>query len=225
METLHTFLLILHVAGGMVGLLSGLFNIANRKGGKVHKLIGKIYVTGMFTATLSGTVLAAFGVNHFLFLIGIFSFYLAFSGYRSLQHRLINGLIIYPLVDKLFAGITAVFGFLMLVAGILQPTGISSTAAPILMVFGTICLVFSLGDLSLFIGIRKIKDQQHRWFFNHIGRMMGSYISAVTAFLVVNLDKLLPPLMIWLGPTIIGSALITGFTTYYKRKFASGKQS
>jgi uncharacterized membrane protein len=223
METLHTFLLVLHVAGGMIGLLSGLYNIVNRKGGKVHILIGKIYVAGMFTATLSGTVLAAFGANHFLFLIGIFSFYLAFSGFRTLQHRLKNGQIIYPFVDKLVAGITAVFGSLMLIAGILQPNGISSTAAPLLMVFGAMCLVFSLGDLSLFIGIRKIKDLQHRWFFNHIGRMMGSYISAVTAFLVVNLDNLLPPLVIWLGPTVIGSLLITAFTSFYKRKFASGK--
>ncbi len=223
MKTLHTFLLILHVAGGMTGLITGLLNISNKKGKQFHRLIGKIYVGGMFTATLSGTVLAAFGGNHFLFLIGIFSFYLAFSGLRTIQHKMFNGVIHYALIDKLVAGLTGIFGALMIVTGIIQPDGISKMTIPILLVFGSISLMFSLGDLSLFMGIRKLKDIKNRWFFNHIGRMIGSYISAVTAFLVVNLDNLLPPLIIWLGPTVIGSILISVFTTYYKRKFASGK--
>jgi uncharacterized membrane protein len=223
MKTLHTFLLILHVAGGMIGLITGLLNIINKKGARYHKLFGKIYVGGMFTATISGTVLAAFGGNHFLFLIGIFSFYLAFSGLRSIQHKMLNGEIHYAILDKLVAGLTGIFGALMIVLAAIQPEESSKHIAPILLVFGSISLIFSLGDLLLFVGVRKIKDLKNRWFFNHIGRMIGSYISAVTAFLVVNLDNLLPPLVIWLGPTVIGTIFITGFTTYYKRKFALGK--
>lgn len=44
------------------------------------------------------------------------------------------------------------------------------------------------------------------WVLWHIGLMCGSYISLVTAFLVVNLG--LASVVAWVAPTVIGSPLI-----------------
>jgi len=45
--------------------------------------------------------------------------------------------------------------------------------------------------------------------------MMGSYIAAVTAFLLVN-NEILPPVSVWLLPTVVIAPLITIWTRRYK---------
>jgi hypothetical protein len=58
---------------------------------------------------------------------------------------------------------------------------------------------------------------KQRWLFRHIGRMMGTYIAATTAFLVVNIHsdiRWLP----WLIPTFIGTPLIFYFIYTFKSK-------
>jgi hypothetical protein len=221
METLITLLLVVHIAGGMSGLLSGAFNIANKKGGKYHHLFGKIYVGGMFTATLSGIVLAFVRDNSFLFLIGVFSFYLAFSGYRTLSHKKLNVPGVYKPIDYIVATITALFAVVMLVLSVSITSSGNLSFNPLLIVFGSISLVYGLGDILIFRGIRKVKHPKNHWFFNHIIRMMASYISAVTAFLVVNVS-VLPDLVIWLSPTVVGSILISVFVRKYQRKLGLG---
>jgi hypothetical protein len=59
-------------------------------------------------------------------------------------------------------------------------------------------------DIALYKG--NIKNKNY-WLLIHIQRMVGSYIAALTAFLVVN-NTYLPPLMAWLMPTIIMTPLI-----------------
>jgi len=218
METILTLLLVAHVAGGMTGLISGAFNIANRKGGKYHRLIGKIYVGGMFTATISGVLLAYLKENSFLFLIGVFSFYLAFTGFRTLSHKKVNEEGVFKPIDYVVAIITAIFAVIMIVQGFGFTNHGGLSLNPVLLIFGCVSLVYGGGDLLIFKGIRKIKNPKHHWFFNHIIRMMASYISAVTAFLVVNI-AFLPNLLIWIGPSVIGSIIISFFVRRYRVKF------
>jgi hypothetical protein len=47
--------------------------------------------------------------------------------------------------------------------------------------------------------------------------MIGSYLAAVTAFLVVNFSSL-PFYITWLGPAIIGTPLVTWFIYFYRKK-------
>lgn len=218
MESFIALLLIIHVTGGMAGLISGAVNIINKKGGKYHHLFGKIFVGSMFTATISGTILAFIRENSFLFLIGIFSFYLAFSGYRTLSHKKIGIPSIYKPIDYSVALLTAIFAIVMIVMGLGFNANGNFTFNPILLVFGTVSLIYGAGDILIFRGIRKVKSEKHHWFFNHIIRMMASYISAVTAFLVVNIT-FLPSIVIWLGPSVVGSVIISIFVKKYKRKF------
>jgi len=72
--------------------------------------------------------------------------------------------------------------------------------------------LFVLQDWLNFKGKSTIRN-----FFltTHIQRMMGSYIASVTAFLVVN-NEILPPVIVWLLPTLVIAPLITIWTRKYK---------
>ncbi len=50
----------------------------------------------------------------------------------------------------------------------------------------------------------------------HLGNMMGAYIASFTAFLVVN--EVLPPLVGWLGPTVLGSFYIAYWNIKINKK-------
>ena len=57
------------------------------------------------------------------------------------------------------------------------------------------------------------------WLLNHIARMTGSYIATLTAFFVVNNKGYFPELVVWLGPSIIGTFIIIRWRAYYRSKF------
>jgi len=72
--------LAMHILGGMSGLMLGTLMLILKKGGDRHRKMGRLYVASMALATLSGIAMAITGENQFLFFIGIFSFYLCYSG-------------------------------------------------------------------------------------------------------------------------------------------------
>ena len=74
----------------------------------------------------------------------------------------------------------------------------------ILLVFGIISILMARKDINTYRGTIKVKNY---WLLIHIQRMIGAYIAALTAFLVVN-NNYLPPLVAWLLPTVILTPLI-----------------
>jgi uncharacterized membrane protein len=72
MEKFLSLLLIIHIAGGTIALISGLFAMLTVKGSKNHRLAGKIYFWGM-TAVFIGAVIVAIGHHKdFLLMVGFF---------------------------------------------------------------------------------------------------------------------------------------------------------
>ena len=67
-------------------------------------------------------------------------------------------------------------------------------------IFGSFMLLLSFEELRVFVGRKQINDdvplQTRYWFQNHISRMGGSYITTVTAFLVVNNPPFIPGLVV-----------------------------
>ena len=53
-----TLLLILHISGGVVGILSGAVAMVFRKGFRWHALVGQVFVVAMLTMAGCGAVLA-----------------------------------------------------------------------------------------------------------------------------------------------------------------------
>jgi hypothetical protein len=84
------------------------------------------------------------------------------------------------------------------------------------IVFGSIGSTFLLSDIRSFIN--PPKEKMH-WWFTHIGSMGGSYISAVTAFVVVNISLPQYNWVLWILPAAIGGVLIARTIRRYKAQF------
>lgn len=198
MDVFKVFL-ILHVITGAIGLLLGSFILIRKKGDKVHKKLGRIFAIAMIINGLSAFVLSYIHPNIFLFIVGVFSVYLASSGYRMISLKNIsNGqkpkIIDYSLT---FLMLIACLAFLYIgITNLISGVYFGS----ILCMFGLISFRLCYSDYKLYTG--KMTDDL-QWLKNHIGRMTGAYIASLTAFLVVN-NTLLPPFLAWSLPTIIG---------------------
>lgn len=214
----YKVILILHVVSGFSALFGGLVPIFAKKGSKLHTKGGWIYFWAMFGVLL--TTIALFSIKPdrllFLLLVGIFSFYNAFSGVRSIRFKKpVNKA---TLLDWGIAGLVSLCGFSMISLSIYYfstPTGVQAQAV-LFLVFGSICLFQAVEDLLRFKKIASGLLPKKERLIMHIGRMGGAYIATCTAFFVVNIH-FLPPLVVWLTPTIIGTVLISRATRSYKK--------
>lgn len=203
---------IFHVFTGILALVSGFLVFIQAKGTQFHVRIGKVYYFAMLLVFLTSIYVSIYRENWFLLLIGIFSFYMVQSGVRMNSFRKSRKIV--PL-DKL-----RVFGyglaFLTMIVLALLVFARSMNLAIILLIFGLIGLSLIRLEFNYFI-LRKPSDDPNAYFREHIGRMTGSYIAAFTAFLVNNIN-FFHPLLMWLGPTVIGFGLILYFSKPYKLK-------
>lgn len=210
--SLDGILRILHVAAGGVALLAGLLAILSLKGKKLHLLSGKIYFWAMAAIFFTAIPIAIPKQNIFLLCISVFSFYMAFSGYRFTRLKRITAP---PRFDQAVAVLAAAAGLGMIGwAGWILMQQFSPMAV-ILAVFGAFSAGMALQDLRRFASRENVKG---RYIIGHLIRMEGSYIAAITAFLVNNFTHL-PPLVIWLTPTLLGTIGITLSARHYRKKY------
>lgn len=227
MKTFITSLLILHVAAGTLALFIGLIPMFSKKGSRLHNRTGLIYVWCMIT--VAGTALLLCGLQPFkllrLFLTGIavFSFYLCVTGWRTTKQKKTGP----SRADKILTYVTLTIGVAMMGFGAYLLTNASSAFAFLFLIFGFLTYRNAWYDFKSF---GKIPEKMH-WFYHHITRMGGSYIATFTAFLVNNVDRMLPEdapawigTMSWIAPGVVGSILIGRTITYYKRKLATKTQ-
>jgi hypothetical protein len=134
--------------------------------------------------------------------------YLLLSGRAYLKLKSVEqvGTFNYVLAGlMLVAGI----GFIVL-GGLLIKDG--NSFGIVFIVFGSIGSGMSVQDMRTFRGKSTIVNF---WLTTHLQRMLGSYIAALTAFLVVN-NTLLPGVVAWLLPTVVVLPLILKWTRRYK---------
>lgn len=219
MQTLFNIFLGLHITGGSIALITGIVAMIADKGGRTHRVSGKLYFYGMTAACASSFYLAVAHPNLFLFTVGVFSYQMVAIGYRSLWLKKIHtGKIKPQLVDWAIG----------LVAGVFNAVLISWGAYEVLngRMFGIVGLAFGGG--GLFNSIRWLKQfyiaptDKRQWIYSHFQAMGGGYIATATAFLVVNVN-FISPLAVWLTPGLIGTLIITITTAKYKRKYAKAK--
>lgn len=218
MDTTGSFLLILHIAGGALSLLSAAVAIVAAKGRRLHRIAGRVFLLSMTAIFISATLLSLRSNDLFLLTVGIFSFYMVLSGYRALYLKAPSrsvGLKFRPgALDKGAAQFTLISCSGMVAYGAVY--WVVEPLAPVLILLGGIGALMAFSDLKRF---RARSAAPTAWFFTHMIRMLGGTIASVTAFLVTNGD-FLPPLARWLAPTIAGTVLITLWVGYYKLKFA-----
>ena len=80
-------LLMLHIAGGMVGLLSGLVAMVYRKGSRGHRMAGNVFVVAMLIMGACASVLALMKHQPNNFFGGLFTFYLVTTAWITGRQR------------------------------------------------------------------------------------------------------------------------------------------
>lgn len=213
-EPIFTFFLILHIAGGSIGLLSGILVLSLTKGKKLHKTLGMLFVFGMMTAGVSSLTLAIMHPNPFLFMIGVFTLYMTGTGFRSIKLKSSNTT---PgAFDRILQIGMGISGIILIGWGAkLLFTG--SMFGVVLITFGGIGMVMLIFDLKK---MGKPEPDKLAYIRIHIQRLLGAFIASFTAFLVVNLDympDLIPGWMYWILPTAFVSPLISYWSNKYKK--------
>ena len=198
-------LLYLHILAGLISLGIAYVLLFIKKGNKRHKKLGLIYVYGMSTIFVTAIPLSLLGeFNPFLFVVAIFSFYLAFSGYRQGRDR--NGA--REQIDKVlgvFITATSILFYSMAVSLYLIEDSMWITS----VVFGSIALGMGINDF------RRMKIDERPDFYDrtnlHLNLMLAGTIATTTAF-IVTLNPFSIDWLNWVAPTIVGTPIIIYFS-------------
>jgi uncharacterized membrane protein len=205
-------LLVIHIAGGSISLLLGLYILGRPKGNKTHRLLGTIYFYALLTSTIISLFMAYLHPNYFLFIIGVLTSYLLLTGKRYINKK---GTIDVRPADWLLTGLILVFGLAFIGFGVYNLLH-GNSFGTVMIVFGAVSLFFVFQDIKNFMGRSTIANFG---LTTHLQRMVGSYIASATAFIVVN-NKILPGIAAWLLPGILLAPLIVYWTKKYRLKAA-----
>ncbi len=189
----------IHIASGSIALFSAALAISTEKGKKFHVLSGKSYFWGMVLIFLTAIPMSIINSNVFLFLIAIFSFYLAFSGMRFARNR--SG--VPTRADLIAVNFMFLSGAGMWILAIIFFINNDSQFIT-LIVFGFLALSLGYGDFRTFKN-ETAKGKER--IAKHLTNMMGGTIAVVTAVLVVN-PPTDPEWVWWILPTFLITPLI-----------------
>ena len=198
-------LLSIHVLTGTIALLCAALAVSSEKGKKFHVLSGRTYFWCMVGIFLTAIPMSIINSNTFLFLIAIFSFYLAFAGMRFAKNR--KG--IATTIDWIAVSLMILSGLGMWALAITYFISDNSQYIT-LLVFGFIALALGYGDYRSHKN--KAATGKER-IAKHLTNMMAGTIAVITAVLVVNVN--IEPIWIWwLLPTVV----ITPIISYWNKK-------
>ncbi|MCU0329460.1 MAG: hypothetical protein MUC47_00605 [Candidatus Kapabacteria bacterium] len=190
-------LVVSHALAGTVALAVGTAITMLPKGTPLHRRLGNVFVWAMLAVGLSGITMAILRPNSFLMNMGIFSAAMAWSGRRIMKHRTSRVYVDVALAIILVGVSLALYGMAM-----------AGTAVVIPVVFATAILIMAVTELRVALQRRQGPLPRATVLARHIGLMGGALIASWTAFIVVN--GVVPwPIVGWIGPSVIGTAIIT----------------
>jgi hypothetical protein len=207
-----------HITAGASSFLLAPVALATAKGGKQHKRWGMVYLWSMGVVASTALPMALYRPVLFLALVAVFSFYLAFAGFRVTRLKeLARGGNATP-IDWIAAVICLTASACLAGFGAFHPAWVQGMGI-VSIVFGFIGMQAAVAEMWKFV--RKPTEKMF-WWYTHLGNMIGSYIAAWTAFSVTTLSNIFhhAGMILWLWPTIVGVPAIALTTAYYKRKFA-----
>ena len=189
-------LLPIHILAGTIALLCAALAVSSEKGKKLHVLSGRTYFWCMVAIFLTAIPMSIITSNIFLFLIAIFSFYLAFAGMRFARNR--KG--VATTLDWIIVSLMILSGVGMWILAAIYFTNNNSQYIP-LLVFGFLAIALGYADFKSHKNKTAIGKER---LSRHLTNMLGGTIAVITAVLAVNVD--LEPAWVW---WVLPTALIT----------------
>jgi uncharacterized membrane protein len=223
---MHDLLLVPHIIAGVVALASMIVPIVARKGGRVHRRAGWVFVIAM-----TGVSVTAFALAIWRFMmadaqhpnaraIGLFLFYVATltaagvsSGVRALRFKAR----IAPHRNAWDLGISSAnvaLALATLVYGLIDHR-------TLFIAFSFVGLITGTSQLRYWL---RTPTTRVHWYFAHMGGMLGSCIAALTALVVVNAGRFGARTFattIWIAVPVLGIPAIFASMAHYRRRFAT----
>lgn len=200
---MKTTLLICHIIAGHFALIAGAWAMISRKGKKHHVRSGRVFFWSMLVVALTAIALSMVTNSLFFLTIGLFVFYQDIQGYTAIRDK--------SLKPKYWT-------YALWVIGGLNGMIMIWTGQIVLMVFGGIQSMLVLQDSVVSIrALRGRKISVATALRRHVGQMIGAYIGAITAFLVVNVQVQGSwGYAVWLGPTLLLVPVIIFWNRRYR---------
>jgi uncharacterized membrane protein len=214
-------LTLVHVLFGTVALAMVPAALLVRKGGVWHRRFGVAFTMAMAVVLLSAGFLWQAKGHLFLVPLAAVSAYLIFAGWRTLARRRRRSRDeIEDRTDMLAACAAILAGAATAYIGITAGTPLLISIRSALIGIGSIAICFALNEI---LGFQTARTKSG-WLLAHLSAMLAAYISAVTAFLVINAHHV-PMTVRWLVPSALGAATIVGYSTWilmpaWRAKFA-----
>ncbi len=206
-------ILLFHSFIGITVFTTGLLQIVLKKGGKLHIMIGQVYLYGWLILLVSGAYLGGLLIT----IIGLFGFYFALTGTR-IGHLKNNAMRLFEKIIFVSGGICAIVMLYYAVTLFLKG---ENSFSIIFAIFGGLFLFATTKDIFKYALHKPLEKQIYGkldWYFEHFKRMCISFIAAVTAFTTIqNLFK--NNTANFLVPTLVGIILISIANKSYKKKF------
>lgn len=203
---------LLHGLLGYMVFFSGLLQFILKKGGRMHRRIGYLYVIAWFFLLISGAIIGHVMITF----LGIFGFYNVITAVRFAQIKSTPK----QLIDKVIAVTGIIGGTAILYSAIQLILKDNLSFALVFLVFGSLFFISSFKDFKTVIASKASNEKYGKmtWYFEHFTRMGISFIAALTAFSAIqNISGIV--IVNWLLPTILGTLYLIVLTRKYKQKF------
>ncbi|HEY4179130.1 MAG TPA: hypothetical protein VGM90_19940 [Kofleriaceae bacterium] len=223
---MHDLLLVPHIVAGVVALLAMIIPLVARKGGRLHRRAGWVFVVAMSGVSVTAFVLAilrftmadarhpnAHAFGFFLFYVATLTAAGVSSGIRALRFKTRTA----PhrnAWDLGISGANVAMALATLAYGVIDHR-------TLFIAFSLVGLTSGIGQLRYWL---RAPTSRHHWWFAHMSGMLGSCIAALTALVVVNAARFGTRTFataIWIAVPAIGVPAIFAWTAYYRRRFSA----
>ena len=205
-------MLLLHISGAVVGLLSGFFSMVMRKGSGLHRAAGQIFFGSMVLMSTTAAYVALFErPNKLNMVVGLLTCYLVVTAWRAGRRREgATGRA--DVVALLYIGMVTTTAYTYGFVAASSPTGTKDQMpAGIYFVFGTVSLLCTVTDIRMLR--RGTLAGAHR-LVRHLWRMCLALLIATVSF-YPGQAKLFPA---WLRETnllMVPHVLLIGTMIFY----------
>ena len=236
MHLVYDIVRVLHLVGGAVGLLLVPVPLLVKKGGTLHKRVGKAFVVAMTIASWSGLAMAV------SWLVAPLAFRpvgadadptgIRASGLFLATIALITLSALHQLVraparkrestpaptrtDRALPLVTAIAGVATLATGLAFGRGL-------LIAFGALAIFAGISDLRF--AVRKLPSRM-AWWYQHMSGAMVTVIATLTAFLVFGGRRIVAEIVpdgvgwvLWIAPALVIVPATELWISRYKRRF------
>ncbi len=211
---------LLHVTAGTFVLVVAPIAMLVGKGGRRHRRAGLAFCAGMIAVLVTAAGMWQSHGHLFLLFLDAVSAYLVFVGYRTIvrrRRRLASAKA--DVADALAAVVAVACALALATLAAAAHTPLMHELAVVLAALAILAATFAALDAKALAERRQSKLGS---LLMHLSAMIGAYISAVTAFVVINAHGV-PMTLRWLVPSVVGTAVIGGFSIAYRRRFARAR--